>query len=78
MWLSALASHSPIFPRPPSLFLASDASDTGWGARVNGRLLMGIWSAPQLAWHINRKELFAVRQAVTEVLDTLPGYSVLV
>jgi len=26
-WLSALVSHSPIFPRPPSVFLASDASD---------------------------------------------------
>jgi len=45
---------------------------------VNGGLLKGFWSAPQLEWHINRNELFAVRQAVTEVLDTLPGSSVMV
>lgn len=45
-------------------FLSSDASDSGWGAQVAGQSYQGLWSVAQMKWHINVKELYAVRSAI--------------
>ncbi len=40
--------------------VSTDASATGWGAMCNGHAAAGLWTGPQLQWHINCLELLAV------------------
>lgn len=63
-WLLALNRSSAIFPPTPQAFVTTDASNTGWGALVNNMTFKGIWSASQMEWHINLKEMYAVRRAL--------------
>ncbi len=35
----------------------TDASTTGWAAMFNGLAVSGVWTGPQLHWHINCLEL---------------------
>ncbi len=37
-----------------------DASTTVWGAMCNGHAAAGLWTGPQLQWHINCLEVLAV------------------
>ncbi len=55
----------------------TDASATGWGATYNGHAVSGVWTGPQLRWHINCLELLAVRLALS-LRGCLQGKDVLV
>ncbi len=56
----------------------TDASTTGWGATFNGLAVSGVWTGPQLHWHINCLELLAVRLALIRLKSRLRGEHVLV
>ncbi len=56
----------------------TDASATGWGATYNGHAVLGVWTGPQLCWHINCLELLAVRLALSRLRGRLQGKDVLV
>ena len=56
--------------------MATDASNEGWGATVNGVSQQGLWNATQHRWHINRKEMWVVKQVRPDYLgreDTPPA-----
>uniref|UniRef100_A0A8D8Z130 Enzymatic polyprotein n=1 Tax=Cacopsylla melanoneura TaxID=428564 RepID=A0A8D8Z130_9HEMI len=77
-WLGALHRTSPIFPPSPQAFLTTDASNSGWGAVVNNLTFRGAWGEHQKEWHINLKEMFAVRRALELNLSLLQNKAVLV
>ncbi len=56
----------------------TDASTTGWGATFNGLAVSGVWTGPQLHWHINCLELLAVHLALNRLKRRLRGEHVLV
>ncbi len=56
----------------------TDASTTGWGATYNGHAVSGVWTGPQLHWHINCLELLAVRLALSRLRGRLQRKDVLV
>ncbi len=58
--------------------VTTDASSTGWGATCNGQAALGLWTGPQLFWHINCLELWAVHLALRQVRPLLLGKHVLV
>ena len=58
--------------------VSTDASTTGWGATYNGHAASGLWTGPQLHWHINCLELLAVRLALSRFKTLLLGKHVLV
>ncbi|KAL0154495.1 hypothetical protein M9458_048758, partial [Cirrhinus mrigala] len=58
--------------------LATDASLTGWGSVMNGHPAHGLWSGPQLTWHINCLEMLAVFRALKHFLPDLRDPHVLV
>jgi hypothetical protein len=60
-WLNHIGDHLPIFHPPHTLFLATDASDEGYGATINGQPFHGLWSGRQMKWSINKRELFVVK-----------------
>ncbi len=42
----------------------TDASTTVWGATFNGLAVSGVWTGPQLHWHINCLDLLSVHLAL--------------
>ncbi len=56
----------------------TDASTTGWGATYNGHAVSGVWTGPQLHWHINCLELLAVRLALSRLRGRLQRKNILV
>ncbi len=56
----------------------TDASTTGWGATFSGLAVSGVWTGPQLHWHINCLELLAVHLALNCLKRHLRGKHVLV
>ncbi|XP_064075069.1 uncharacterized protein LOC135194138 [Vanessa tameamea] len=65
VWWRGANYHSlPIHKKPATHFLATDASDMGWGAQLDGKVISGSWSLYQRRWHSNKKELFAVFAAI--------------
>jgi hypothetical protein len=58
--------------------VSTDASATGWGATFDGHAASGLWTGPQLHWHINCLELLAVRLALSRFKPLLLGKHVLV
>ncbi len=56
----------------------TDASTKGWGATFNGLAVSGVWTGPQLHWHINCLELLAVHLALNRLKRRLRGEHVLV
>ncbi|XP_077100160.1 uncharacterized protein LOC143751477 [Siphateles boraxobius] len=67
--LEQVSRHAVVF---------TDASATGWGATYNGHAVSGVWTDPQLRWHINCLELLAVQLALTRLKRRLQGRDVLV
>ena len=49
---------------PISLFIESDASNTGWGAQCSGVATGGPWSQSEIDLHINHLELLAAFYAL--------------
>ena len=56
----------------------TDASAMGWGATYKGHAVSGLWTGPQLHWHINCLELQAVRLALCRLKGPLKDKHVLV
>ncbi len=69
MPLEQVSRHAVVF---------TDASTTGWGATYNGHAVSGVWTGPQLHWHINCLELLAVRLALSRLRGRLQCKDVLV
>ncbi|XP_046976031.1 uncharacterized protein LOC124542139 [Vanessa cardui] len=79
MWWRGATHHSlPIHKKPATHFLATDASDVGWGAQLDGKIMSGSWSLYQKRWHSNKKELFAVFAAIKMNLKALEKSHVLI
>ncbi|XP_065406172.1 uncharacterized protein LOC122174245 [Chrysemys picta bellii] len=79
-WLdhNVVCEGMPFHAPQPSLHLVTDASSLGWGAHLNEHHTQGLWTAPQLALHINVRELMVVRLACQAFLNLLRGRCVLV
>ncbi len=58
--------------------VSTDASATGWGAMCNGYAAVGLWTGPQLQWHINCLELLAVSLALRRFRTLLHEKHILV
>ncbi len=58
--------------------VSTDASTTGWGAMCNGHAAAGLWTGPQLQWHINFLKLLAVWLALCHFKTLLHKRHVLV
>ncbi len=58
--LAFLQAGVPLAQVSRHVVVSTDASTTGWGAMCNGHAAAGLWSGPQLQWHINCLELLAV------------------
>ncbi len=56
----------------------TDASAKGWGATFNGLAVSGVWTSPQLHWHINCLELLALHLALNRLKRRLRGEHILV
>ncbi len=67
--LEQVSRHAVVF---------TDASATGWGATYNGHAVSGVWTGPQLHWHINCLELLAVCLALSRLRGRLQRKDVLV
>ncbi len=67
--LEQVSRHAVVF---------TDASTTGWGATYNRHAVSGVWTGPQLHWHINCLELLAVRLALSRLRGRLQRKDVLV
>ncbi len=67
--LEQVSRHAVVF---------TDASATGWGATYNRHAVSGLWTGPQLHWHINCLELLAVRLALGRLKGPLHGKHVLI
>ncbi len=58
--LAFLRAGVPLEQVSRHVVVSTDASATGWGAMCNGHAAAGLWTGPQLQWHINCLELLAV------------------
>ncbi len=56
----------------------TDAFAKGWGATFNRLAVLGVWTGPQLHWHINCLEWLAVHLALNHLKRCLRGEQVLV
>ncbi|XP_066596619.1 uncharacterized protein [Prorops nasuta] len=63
-WCAIISPSAPLHKRKATHFLTTDAADEGWGAQLIGVHMSGSWTAQQLRWHSNKKELFAVHMAL--------------
>ncbi len=76
--LSFLRAGVPLEQVSRHAVVYTDASTTGWGATFNWLAVSGVWTGPQLHWHINCLELLAVRLALIRLKSRLRGEHVLV
>lgn len=76
-WMNNLQKHSKIFQQDPTVFIVTDAADTGWGATINSQHLCGRWNRSQESWHCNRKELWALYEALKSKGPELKNLSVM-
>ncbi len=76
--LSFLRAGVPLEQVSRHAVVYTDASTTGWGATFNGLAVSGVWTGPQLHWHINCLELLAVRLGLIRLKSRLRGEHVLV
>ncbi len=76
--LSFLRAGVPLEQVSRHAVVYTDASAKGWGATFNGHALSGVWTGPQLHWHINCLELLAVHLALNRLKRRLRGEHVLV
>ncbi len=58
--LAFLRAGVPLEQVSRHVVVSTDASATGWWAMCNGHAAAGLWTGPQLQWHINCLELLAV------------------
>ncbi len=59
--------------------LTTDSSSHGWGAHIGSQYhVQGVWTVPELDWHINLQELDTVMKACSHFTRHLQGQKVLV
>ncbi len=93
LWVRAISCRKTFTPWTDLLFLRAgvpleqvsrhavvytDASAKGRGATFNGLAVSGVWTGPQLHWHISCLELLAVHLALNRLKRRLRGEHVLV
>ncbi len=76
--LAFLRAGVPLEQVSKHVVVSTDASATGWGAMCNGHAAAGLWTGPQLQWHINCLELLAVWLALRRFRTLLHEKHVLV
>ncbi len=76
--LAFLRAGVPLEQVSRHVVVSTDASATGWGAMCNGHAAAGLWTGPQLQWHINCLELLAVWLALRRFRTLLHGKPILV
>ncbi len=76
--LSFLQAEVPLKQVSRQAVVYPDASAKGWGTTFNGLAMSGVWTGPQLHWHINCLELLAVHLALNCLKRCLRGEQVLV
>ncbi len=76
--LAFLRAGVPLEQVSRHIVVSTDASATGWGAMCNGHAAAGLWTGPQLQWHINCLELLAVWLALRRFRTLLHEKHVLV
>lgn len=72
----SLPWSDPLFLRagvPLNVIVCTDASTMGWGTTYNGCAVSGVWTAPQLHWHIKCLELCAVYLAFDRPSTSFKG-----
>ncbi len=67
--LEQVSRHAVVF---------TDASATGRGTMYNGHAVSGVWTGPQLRWHINCLKLLAAGLALSCLRGRLRGRDILV
>ncbi len=73
-----LRAEVPLEQVSRHVVVSTDASATGWGAMCNGHAAVGLWTGPQLQWHINCLELLAVWLALRRFRTLLHEKHILV
>ncbi len=73
-----LRAEVPLEQVSRHVVVSTDASATGWGAMCNGHAAAGLWTGPQLQWHINCLELLAVWLALRRFSTLLHEKHILV
>ncbi len=76
--LAFLRAGVPLEQVSRHVVVSTDASTTGWGAMCNGHAAAGLWTGPQLQWHINCFELLVVWLALRRFKRLLHEKHVLV
>ncbi len=76
--LAFLRAGVPLEQVSRHVVVSTDASATGWGAMCNGHAAAGLWTGPQLQWHINCLELLAVWLALRRFRTLLHEKHILV
>ncbi len=76
--LAFLRAGVPLEQVSRHVVVSTDASATGWGAMCNGHTAAGLWTGPQLQWHINCLELLAVWLALRRFRTLLHEKHILV
>lgn len=62
----------PLWPAPPAHSLHTDASTTGWGGVLDGKTpARGFFARETIGWHINKKEVAAIRYSLASLGDKL-------
>ena len=62
----------------PDLDFWSDASDVGWGAHLDDRVVSGLWDQSEALLSVNARELLAVRRGLLHFQSFLSGTTVAV
>lgn len=64
-----------LWPLTPEVELFTDSSDFGWGGvcTTTEQTARALWDLAESDWHINLKELTAIRYALLSLLETVKG-----
>lgn len=73
-----LAEGVPLGTISSRVTLTTDASLSGWGATLSGRIVNGLWNPHMALLHINMLELWAVFLALKHFTQFIQGQHVLV
>ncbi len=76
--LSFLRAGVPLEQVSRHAVVYTDGFAEGWGVTFNGFAVSGVWTGPQLHWHINCLELLALHLALNRLKRCLRGEHVLV
>ena len=76
--LPTLRQGITLAPPPPSMTLFTDASTSGWGAHLMGKMAQGSWTAQEQREHINILEMRAIANAVEAFQDILAQQTIVI